>query len=169
MRSLLCLITLTLLAGVKMESRVFAQDAAKVDDKRAAAISANEEGERLRKQGTAESLRKAIVKYEEALPLWRSGNDQAGEAETLTSAAQVYNSLGDKQKALDYFQRAILLWKVVGDAKSQAIALSGVGAVYYALGTHRQALDYLNQALLLQRSMKDVGGEAKRLNDIGVI
>ena len=169
MRSLLCLITLTLLAGVKMESRVFAQDAAQVDDKRAAAISANEEGERLRKQGTAESLRKAIVKYEEALPLWRSGNDQAGEAETLTSVAQVYNSLGDKQKALDYFQRAISLWKVVGDAKSQAIALSGVGAVYYALGAHRQALDYLNQALLLQRSMKDVGGEAKRLNDIGVI
>jgi CHAT domain-containing protein/Tfp pilus assembly protein PilF len=169
MRSLLCLITLTLLAGVKIESRVFAQDAAQVDDKRAAAISANDEGERLRKQGTAESLRKAIVKYEEALPLWRSGKDQAGEAETLTNAAQVYNSLGDKQKALDYFQRAISLWKVVGDAKSQAIALSGVGAVYYALGAHRQALDYLNQALLLQRSMKDVGGEAKRLNDIGVI
>jgi CHAT domain-containing protein/Tfp pilus assembly protein PilF len=169
MRSLLCLITLTLLAGVKIESRVFAQDAAQVDGKRAAAISANDEGERLRKQGTAESLRKAIVKYEEALPLWRSGKDKAGEAETLTSAAQVYNSLGDKQKALDYFERAISLWKVVGDAKSQAIALSGVGAVYYALGAHHQALDYLNQALLLQRAMKDVGGEAKRLNDIGVI
>ena len=73
MRSLLCLITLTFLTGVKIESRVFAQDAAQVDDKRAAAISANDEGERLRKQGTAESLRKAIVKYEEALSLWRSG------------------------------------------------------------------------------------------------
>jgi CHAT domain-containing protein/tetratricopeptide (TPR) repeat protein len=169
MRSLLCLITLTLLAGVKIESRVFAQDAAQVDDKRAAAISANDEGERLAKHGTAESLRKAIVKYEVAISLWRSGKDRAGEAEALTSAAQVYNSLGDKQKALDYFQRAISLWKEVGDDKSRAIALSGVGAVYYALGAHRQALDYLTQALVLQRSMKDVGGEAKRLNDIGVI
>jgi len=168
MRSLLCLMTLTLMAGVGMESRVFAQDAAQVDNKRAAS-SANDEGERLRKRGTAESLRKAVVKYEEALSLWRSGKDQAGEAETLTSAAQVYNSLGDKQRALDYFQLAVSLWKSLGDEKGQAKAISGVVEVYYALGDHRQALEYLNQALFLQQSLKDPGGEATTLKDIGVI
>jgi len=152
-----------------MESRVFAQDAAQGDNKRVAASIANDDGERLRKQGTAESLRKAIVKYEEALSLWRLVGDQSGEAETLTSAAQVYNSLGEKQRALDYFQRAISLWKAVGDGKGQAKAISGVVEVYYALGAHRQALDYLNQSLLLQRSLKDQGGEAKTLKDIGVI
>jgi CHAT domain-containing protein/Tfp pilus assembly protein PilF len=152
-----------------MESRVFAQDAAQVENKGAAASSANDEGERLRKQGTAESLRKAIVKYEEALSLWRSGKDQVGEAETLTSAARVYNSLGDKQRALDYFQRAISLWKAVGDGRGEAKAISGAVEVYYALGAHRQALDYLNQSLLLQRSLKDHGGEAATLKDIGVI
>ena len=165
----LCLMTLTLLTLVKMESRVFAQDAAQGDNKRVAASIANDDGERLRKQGTAESLRKAIVKYEEALSLWRLVGDQSGEAETLTSAAQVYNSLGEKQRALDYFQRAISLWKAVGDGKGQAKAISGVVEVYYALGAHRQALDYLNQSLLLQRSLKDQGGEAKTLKDIGVI
>ena len=169
MRLLLCLMTLTFLMDVKMESPVFAQDAAQRDDKRAAAGSAHDEAERLRKLGTAESLRRAIVKYEEALSLWRSVGDQSGEAGALTSAAQVYNSLGDKQRALAYFQRAIDLWKEAPDGKGQAIALSGVGAVYYALGAHRQALDYLNQSLLLFRSLKDAGGEAKRLNDIGVI
>jgi CHAT domain-containing protein/tetratricopeptide (TPR) repeat protein len=161
--------TLTLLMGVEMESRVFAQDAAQGDNKRVAARSANDEGERLQKQGTAESLSKAIVKYEEALSLWRSLGDRSGEAGTLNSAAQVFNSLGEKQKALDYFQQALSLWKEVGDGKGQAIALSGIGAVHYTLGDHHQALGYLKQSLLLFQSLKDAGGEAKRLNDIGVI
>jgi CHAT domain-containing protein/tetratricopeptide (TPR) repeat protein len=165
----LCLVTLMFLTGVKMESRVFAQDAAQGNNKRAAARIAYDEGERLRKQGTAESLRKAVVKYEEALSLWRLAGNQSGEAETLTSAAQVLNSIGEKQKALLNFQQALSLWKEATDVKGQAIALSGIGAVYYGLGNHRQALDYLKQSLLLFRSIKDAGGEALRLNDIGVV
>jgi CHAT domain-containing protein/tetratricopeptide (TPR) repeat protein len=169
MRSLLCLLTLIFLAGVGIESRVFAQDAGRGDDKRAAAIIAFDDGERLRERGTAESLREAVVKYEEALSLWRLAGDPCGEAQTLTSAAQVYISLSEKQRAIDYFQRAIPLWKAAGDGKGQAKALSGIVEVYYALGAHRQALDYLNQSLLLQRSLKDLGGEATTLKDIGVI
>src|SRR5215475_4860018 len=165
----LCLMTLMLLTGVRMESRVFAQSAAQGEDKRAAARIAYDDGERLQDQGTAESLRRAIVKYEEALSLWRSVGDQSGEAETLTGAAQVLNYLGERQRAIEYFQRAIALWKAAGDGKGQSKAISGIVEVYYALGAHRQALDYLNQSLLLQRSLKDQGGEAKTLKDIGVI
>src|SRR5215831_2950568 len=120
----LCLMTLMLLTGVRMESRVFAQNAAQGEDKRAAARIAKDEGERLRDQGTAESLRKAIVKYEEALSLWRSVGDQSGEAETLTSAGQALNYFGERQKAIEYFQRAIALWKAVGDVRGQAKAIS---------------------------------------------
>src|SRR5262245_58700104 len=169
MRLLLCLVTLTFLMGVKIENRMFAQAAAQEDSKRIAARTANDEAERLRKQGTAESLSKAIAKYEEALSLWRSVGDKSGEAEALTSAAEVYNSLGDKQRALDYFQWAIELWKETADVKGEAIVLSGAGAVHYALRAHRQPLDNLKQSLLLFRSLKAAGGEAKRLNDIGVI
>jgi CHAT domain-containing protein/tetratricopeptide (TPR) repeat protein len=169
MRLLLCLMTLTLLAGAKTESGVFAQGTEQENGKRIAARSANDEGERLRKQGTAESLRTAVNKYEEALSLWRSVGDKSGEAETLNNAALVLNSLGEKQKALDYFQQALLLWKEAGDGKGQAMALSGIGAVHFALGDHRQALSYLKQSLLLFRSIKDAGGEALRLNDIGVV
>src|SRR5215831_29225 len=165
----LCLMTLMLLTGVRMESRLFAQSAAQGEDKRAAARIAYDEGERLQNQGTAESLRKAIIKYEEALSLWRSVGDQSGEAETLTGAAQVLNYLGERQRAIEYFQQAIELWKAVVNGKGQSKAISGIIEVYYALGAHRQALDYLNQALLLQRSLKDQVGEATTLKDIGVI
>jgi CHAT domain-containing protein/tetratricopeptide (TPR) repeat protein len=169
MRSLLFLMTLTFLAGVKMESSMFAQGAAQEDGKRIAARSASEEGERLQKQGTAESLRKAINKYEEALSLWRSVGDHSGEAETLTDAALAFNALGENQRSLDYFQRGIALWKALGDGKGLAKAFSGIGDVYYAMGAHRQALDYYNQSLLLQRSLKDSGGEARALRNVGVI
>jgi CHAT domain-containing protein/tetratricopeptide (TPR) repeat protein len=165
----LCLMTLMVLTGVRMESRVFAQGAAQGEDKRAAARIAYDEAERLQDQGTAESLRKALVKYEEALSLWRSVGDQSGEAESLTGAAQTLNYLGEKKRAIEYFQRAIALWKAVGAGKGQAIALSGIGMVYFALGEHRQALDYLNQSLLLRRSLKDPAAEATALNSIGVI
>jgi CHAT domain-containing protein/Tfp pilus assembly protein PilF len=169
MRLLLCLMTLTFMMGAKIENLIFAQAAAQEDSKRAAARTANDEAERLRKQGTAESLRKAIDKYEEALSIWRSAGDQSGEAGTLTSEAQVLNYLGERQRAIEYFQRAIALWKAVGDGKGQAIAISGAGEVYRTLGEYRQALDYFNQSLLLQRSMKNPGGEARALRNIGVI
>src|SRR5687767_10298031 len=165
----ICLMTLTLLIGARVESGVFAQDAAQKDDKRAAAVIANEEGDRLQDQGTAESVRKSIVKYEEALSLWRSVKDIPGEAGTLTSAAQALNYLGERQRAIKYFQQAIELWKEIGDNKNRAIALSGAGMAYYGMGDPRTALDYLNQSLDLRRSLKDPGAEGTALTSIGVI
>jgi len=70
---------------------------------RAAAKQAFEEGLQLYKQGTAESLRQAIKKWFEALPLQRQVGDKAGEAITLNNIGKVYDDLGEKQQALDYY------------------------------------------------------------------
>src|SRR5262245_25733589 len=61
-----------------------------------------DEGETLQDQGTAESLRLAVKKYEEALSLWRAIGDRRSEAKTLNNIGLVYYSLGDNQKALDF-------------------------------------------------------------------
>ncbi|MEG4247807.1 hypothetical protein [Microcoleus sp. Pol10D4] len=53
----------------------------------AAAERALKEGDQLYQQGTAESLRKALAKYEEALKLFRAGGDRGGEARTLNNIA----------------------------------------------------------------------------------
>ena len=55
------------------------------DRNRFAARRKFDEGEALQKQGTAESLRLAAKKYEEALPLWRAVSDRSGEAVTLNN------------------------------------------------------------------------------------
>ena len=59
--------------------------AAEQEATRAAAKRAFQEGEQLHKQGTAESLRRAIAKYEEALPLYRAAGDSRSEAVTLNN------------------------------------------------------------------------------------
>ena len=72
------------------------------DATRAAAQKATNEGSELYKQGTAESLRQAIVKLQEALKLWQQVDDKRLEATTLNYIGSVYDSLGEKQEALKY-------------------------------------------------------------------
>src|SRR5687767_14943266 len=72
------------------------------DPDRAAALRKFEEGEALRKQGTAESLRLAVRIYEEALLLCRTAGDSKGEAVILSHIGLAYNSLGERRKALDF-------------------------------------------------------------------
>ena len=74
-----------------------------------AAQTAFEEGLQLYKQGTAEALRGAIVKYEEALKLYRKAGDREQEATTLNNIGSVYSALGQKQKALEYDSQSLPL------------------------------------------------------------
>jgi tetratricopeptide (TPR) repeat protein len=64
----------------------------------AAAERAFTEGDQLYQQGTAQSLRKAIAKWEEALKLYREAGDRRGEANTLTNIGQVYSDLEENRK-----------------------------------------------------------------------
>jgi len=72
------------------------------------------EGLRLQLLGTAESLRAALVEYEQALELWRGLPDQFEEANTQQSIGRTYVLLRDLPKADDYFQKALA---VRGDDK----------------------------------------------------
>jgi tetratricopeptide (TPR) repeat protein len=93
-----------------------------------------QEGWQLYQQGTAESLRQAIAKWEEALPLYRAVGDKKQEAVTLNNIGGVYDALGQKQKALDYYNQSLPLSRAVGDKKQEAVTLNNIGGVYDALG-----------------------------------
>lgn len=97
---------------------------------RAAAERAFEEGLQLYQQGTAESKRQAIEKWEEALPLYRAVGDKAGEAFTLGYIGFIYSNLGEKHKALDYFNQSRLLFRVLGDKAREAVTLNNIGSIY---------------------------------------
>ncbi|MEH2348206.1 MAG: tetratricopeptide repeat protein [Nostoc sp.] len=130
------------------------------DATRAAAERVSQEGTQLYQQGTAESLRQAIGKWQEALKLWQQVDDKRWEALTLLSIGRVYSSLGEKQEALKYYNQALPIFRAVGDRGGEAITLNNIGGVYSSLGEKQEALKYYNQALPILRAVGDRGGEA---------
>jgi CHAT domain-containing protein/tetratricopeptide (TPR) repeat protein len=136
---------------------------------RAAAERTFEEGQQLRKQGTVESLEQAIIKYEEALPLYRAVGDKQFEAVTLNNIGYIYSALGKKQKALDFYNQSLPLSQANGNKALQSITLNNIGYIYSALGEKQKALNFYKQSLPLKRVTGDKKGEAVTLNNIGAV
>ncbi|MBC7908908.1 MAG: CHAT domain-containing protein [Pyrinomonadaceae bacterium] len=154
----------------RYQVRVEELRAAKPQDKsRIAAQQALAEGAQFAIEEGVGSRRKAINKYEEALPLLRDANDQAKEAETLTQIGSIYNRLGETQKALDYLNQALSLRRAVGDRSGEASTLASIGGVYHSMGEMPKALDFYNQALPLSRVAGNRSNEAYTLCDIGAV
>ncbi|MEG5176302.1 CHAT domain-containing protein [Microcoleus sp. B3-D7] len=134
-----------------------------------AAEKALKEGLQLYQQGTAQAKRSAIVKYEEALKLYRAVGDAQGEARTLNNIGAVYSDLGEKQKALEYYSQSLPLFRAVGDRGGEAVTLNNTGTVYSDLGEKQKALEYYSQSLPLRRAIGDRSGEAATLTNIGTV
>ncbi|OUL21816.1 tetratricopeptide repeat protein [Nostoc sp. 106C] len=138
-------------------------------DNLAAAKRVLAEGSKLYRQGTAESLRQAIKKWQEALKLWQQAGHKIGEATTLIDMGVAYSDLGDPQKALELYNQALPLTRMAKDRGREAITLSNIGKIYDDLGDKQKALSYFNQSLSLHRVLGEKAGEATTLNHIGSI
>ena len=173
-RSLILLLSAVFLSSVAATRSTSVQiaqrsEATSTQATRAAAKRLNDEGFKLFKQGTAESLRSAIEKWKQALPLWQQVGDKKQEANTLLGIGLVYSNLGDKQQALKFYNQSLPLTRQVGDKSGEATTLNNIGLVYSNLGDKQQALKFYNQSLPLTRQVGDKSGEANTLNNIGLV
>ncbi len=134
-----------------------------------AAETALKEGLRLYQQGTLESKKSAIVKFEIALNLYREAGDRRREAVTFSNIGLVYSGLGEKQKALEYYSQSLPLSRATGDRGGEAITLNNIGSVYSELGEKQKALEYFSQSLPLRRAVGDRRGEAVTLTNIATV
>jgi CHAT domain-containing protein len=112
---------------------------------------------------------KALVFYNQALPILRAVGDRGGEAITLNNIGLVYSDLGEKQKALVFYNQALPILRAVGNRGVEATTLNNIGGVYSDLGEKQKALDFYNQSLPISRAVGDRGGEATTLNNIGIL
>ncbi|MEG4005181.1 tetratricopeptide repeat protein [Microcoleus sp. Pol1C5] len=135
----------------------------------AAAERALTEGVQMFQQGTAESLRKAIAKLEEALKLYREAGDNSAQAISLLVLGRVYDDLGEKQKSLEYYSQSLPLFRAVGDRGGEATTLNNIGKVYDEVGEKQKALEYYSQSLPLSRAIGDRKQEARTLTNIGAV
>ena len=145
------------------------QENSQADAMGAEAIKLMEEGWRLFKQGSKESLLAARKKHEAALVLWQKLGDKQGQATTLLGIGRIYLDLGEKQKAVQYSNQALLLFRAVEDRDGEAITLNNIGRIYLGLGENQKALQYYNQALPILRAVKNRVLEATTLHSIGLI
>ncbi len=167
---LACLIGLQLWSAAfvlaqPVQDEKFATD---VDRARAADRLFNQ-GAQLRAQGTAESLRLAIEKYEEGLRIRQPLGDRRGEASTRNLIGVLWNELGEKQPALDCFNQALQLSRLINDRIGQATALTYLGVVNSDLGERRRALDQFRQAHAIWRELRDERKEAGALINLGTL
>src|SRR5262249_39817337 len=139
------------------------------DQSRVRAEKAHSEGTLLARQDTAESLRRAIEKFEEALRLFKDADDRSGEAATLHSLGSIYKYLSENRKSLDYYSQALSLRRAAGDRRGEAETLDSTGMVYDSLGEKNKALDCFNQSLPLWRTLGDRSGEGATLNNLGFV
>ena len=121
---------------------------------RAAAKRATDEGLQLYKQGTAESLRQAIKKWSEALPLIRQVEDKQGEATTLNNIGSVYDALGDKQQALNYYNQSLPLMRQVEDKRGEAATLGNIALVERDRGNLNEALTQIQAAIDILENLR---------------
>ena len=127
------------------------------------------EGSRLVKEGSAESLRKALGYFEEVLEFARSSNDQNSQALLLGYLGRLNSQLGENQTAIGYYNQALPISRAVGDRSFESMILTNLGDVYSSLGEKQTAIEYYNQALPISRAVGDRSGEAKTLNSLGVV
>ncbi|HEY8203953.1 MAG TPA: CHAT domain-containing tetratricopeptide repeat protein [Pyrinomonadaceae bacterium] len=160
----------TQLEGHKPETiALVSPQAVSQDDRRQLAEKAVAEGKQLETKGDADSLRKALEKFETALALRRALADRQAEAETLSYIGGVYYFLNEKQKSLDAFQQELQLWRAIGDhPKETAQALNNIGVVSGALGLPQKSIEAYQEALPLLRAAGDRAAIAVTLDNIGL-
>jgi CHAT domain-containing protein/Flp pilus assembly protein TadD len=170
-RSLILLLSgvfLSSVAATRSTSVQIAQkpETASTQATRAAAKRLLDEGLQLFKQRTAESLRSALEKFKQALPLWQQLDDKKFEAVTLNGIGIIYRDLGDKQQALNYLNQALPLWRKLDQKTLEAGTFESIALLYESLGDKQQALKFYNSSLALWRQI-DKKEEARTLNTIG--
>lgn len=119
---------------------------------------------------------RALVAYEEALPLWEQHIDGAPPnlvAWNLTNIATAHNAMGEKQKAIATYQKAYQLYKgyahpgASDKERGMGNAINGMGSVYLSMGEKQKAIDCHREALTHYKASKDVQIEPFAVNRLG--
>lgn len=160
-----------------------------VADPRAAAARALAEAERLtdsvpsaewqshvgpepRAVGPDEPLGRALALYGEALRLWRSAGDLAGQARTFYGMGRLHIMLSDIGKLLEYYEEALHLWHQAGGHEAEEALVSyKLGELMLRVGhpgdeLTRRGVDYLQDSLRLNRNVGDREGQVAALGSL---
>jgi CHAT domain-containing protein/Flp pilus assembly protein TadD len=127
------------------------------------------EAVKLQQQGTIESRKLALAKYEEALKIWQQLPDRGWEVTTRHAIGVYYNTQNQPKKALEYLNQALEINRQLNNRLNEAYILIGIGSAYSSLNENQKAIDNYDQALTIFRAEKKHSEEADVLVSIGQV
>ena len=159
----------TAAAGHYEISVIEEREATAADRSHVSAERTMEQGQDLFAQGTADSLRAAVEKFDQALSYYQSSPDRYRHGLVFFSLGSAYAQLNEFRKAVDSYQQALPLFQSLSEQRMEASTLNNIGGAYDVLGDLQKALDLYDRALARARSAGDSSTEASILNNIGKI
>ena len=126
-----------------------------------------EEAQKLRSKPTATDKRAAVVKYQEAIPLFQAAGDTYRQTLTVQALGVAYYQLSEFRQALQSFEEALSLAKKVGDERLEAPIETQLGGTNNVLGEVIKSQQHYERARLLAKRLGDNLSEGSALNNIG--
>ena len=137
------------------------------DRSRLNAEGAFAEAERLRLRWSADSLREALKKYDEAQRIWHALGLSPESVSALNRLGEAHSILSEYQDALSFHDQALRLSLATGDRRGELDSLSGIGSVHLRSANYREALRYGQLTLRRARGYADPVMKARALYLIG--
>jgi WD40 repeat protein/uncharacterized caspase-like protein len=136
------------------------------DEKRIAAQRAFAEGAKLFGQVTAQSYLGAVLRFRDALSLYRELGMRIEEAVTLNAIGRFSISF-ETMNAILAYERALEIYREVGDREAEGATLRNLGSAYNSGRQVERAIGYYEQALAAFREVKDRASQGSTFNNLG--
>ena len=128
-----------------------------------------EEAQKLQSQPTAADKRAAIVKYQEAAPLFQAAGDTYSQTLTVQALGLAYAQVSEFRTALQFSEEALSLAQKVGDQRLEAPIETLLGGISDVLGETIKSKQHYERARELAKRLGDNLNEGSALNNIGTL
>jgi tetratricopeptide (TPR) repeat protein len=115
----------------------------------------------------AGDFKQALTSYDEAIALYHSCDERAGEADAAVLSGNILAMTAVFPAALERYYRVRALYHELGGTYGEARCVGNMGNVYFALGEFDQALEHHRQALAVHEESNNVLGAACVMSNIG--
>ena len=119
------------------------------------------------KAQSAEDLKKAIERFEQALRIFEAVKFDEGIGDTANILGVIYAKWGQYAKALEYWRKSLEIFGKIGDVAGEGRTLNNLGLVCSERGQYAEAVEYYEKSLAIKTKLGDVRGEGATRNNLG--
>lgn len=137
-----------------------------LEDNTNIAESLRKQGALLRRQRQYED---ALIKFDEALSIFKVMNDKSSMAKAMNSIAILYYKTQRLDEALEYWLQAFNTAKEFDDKLKISKYVNNIGIWYWKDFDYSKSIEYYNESLVIKEELGDTRNYGKTLNNLGQV